>query len=326
MSTTHPHSTHWTVREALAQDEGALLTLFREAFGSDMSPQWWRLKYGAAHSHGLLVEQDGTAVAYYGGMARTVRFEGRAVRAVQIGDVMVAPALRGLFTRRGGPFYAAATGFIQRWLGTSPEYAFAYGFPSRRHCRLGELLGLYRAVDRIDELQWGPLESGSSWLTTLEPLNETHAPQVQSLWQHMADDLAHLAVGTRDFATLWQRYCLHPVYTYHVLLLRRRWTRQALGLLVLRQQAQGTVELLDVVGPRAHWPLLVRQARQHITQWGGQRLTAWATPAVCEALGQEALARQTTDVVIPTIVWQQAPEVLRLQQRWWLMGGDTDFR
>lgn len=313
------------VREALAADEPALLALFRRAFGHDMAPALWRWKYQNPRSHGTLVEFAGDVVAYYGGVPRTVRCFGNPVTAVQIGDVMVTPALRGKLTRHG-PFFEAATGFITRWMDTHREYDFAFGFPSERASRLGVALNLYQPMDRILEVQWPAQGAGHGLLVSARPLTVSDHQAVNRLWQRMAKDLSGGVVGVRDFDFLRHRYLQHPVQRYHVLLVSRRLTGHPLGVVVLRDHGAHGLELLDLVAPRRQMPALVNVARRIAERGGQQRVFAWATPMAVKSIAGKAGQAQATEVVVPAIVWRQPETVQRLKDRWWLMGGDADFR
>ncbi len=324
MKASPPVPPRWQVREALAADEPALLALFARAFGSTMPPALWRWKYARPQSRATLVENEAGVVAFYGGVARPVLFMGAPTTAVQIGDVMVDPAWRGVLTRQG-PFYRAATGFIERWMGAERRYDFAFGFPSDRACRLGVALRLYEAMDRIQEVEWATAAGEAAAAPRGRALEARDAPLVDRLWRAMARDLGECAVGVRDWAYVRERYVEHPVYRYPTLLVTRRFL-PPLGLVVLRDHGEQGAELMDVVGRVAHMPALVQAARRLARQLGRQRLFAWASPAVVRVLAGAQAQVRDTEVVVPTIVWQQPERVRELRDRWWLMSGDVDFR
>ena len=326
MTASPPAPPRWQVREALPADEPALLALFARAFGSAMAPALWHWKYDRPQSRATLVENEAGVVAYYGGVARPVRFMGATATAVQIGDVMVDPAWRGVLTRQG-PFYRAATGFIERWMDTERRYDFAFGFPSDRACRLGVALKLYEAMDRIQEVEWATEGAAPAPATAPRgrPLEARDAPLVDRLWQAMARDLGECAVGVRDGAYVRERYMQHPVHRYLTFLVTRRFL-PPLGVVVLRDQGDLGAELMDVIGRVRHMPALAQAARRLAHGLGRQRLYAWASPAAVRCLAVAATQVRDTEVVVPTIVWRQPERVRALRDRWWLMGGDTDFR
>lgn len=313
------------VREALHQDEPALLNLFADSFGHAMPVPLWRWKYHQPSSHATLVQSGNDMVAFYGGVVRTVLRFGKTATAVQIGDVMVAPAWRGKLTHRG-PFFEAATGFISRWMQAQREYDFAFGFPSERACRLGVALKLYQPMDRIVEVQWPSTGAGLSLLQTVRPLTSNDYNAVNQLWQCMAQDLLRQVVGVRDAHYVQQRYVKHPTHQYQLMLVSRRMGGQALGVLVVRNHADHGLELMDLIAPLNNLPILVAAARRYALKMGLNRVFAWATPLVARSIAEPDGQVQNTEVVVPTIVWQQPESVAQLKDRWWLMGGDADFR
>ena len=56
-------------------------------------------------------------------------------------------------------------------------------------------------------------------------------------------------------------------------------------------------------------------------------LTAWLSDALLPVFNADgAAAVQDLDVIVPGNGWTQGPAHETLVGRWWLMGGDTDFR
>jgi hypothetical protein len=68
-------------------------------------------------------------------------------------------------------------------------------------------------------------------------------------------------------------------------------------------------------------------ARRFALRAGRKKLFAWLTqshaPAVATAT---AATSHPLDIVIPTNIWSPGPDVTTLENHWWLMAGDTDFR
>ncbi len=79
---------------------------------------------------------------------RAIQLFGSPARAVQIGDVMVHPKQRGILTRKG-PFFQAAANFLEHFVGQGKDFPIAFGFPSERAYRLAEHLGLYEKVGEL---------------------------------------------------------------------------------------------------------------------------------------------------------------------------------
>ena len=78
--------------------------LFQSVFGQPMSQAHWQWKYANGHGEATGVRNaSGKLVAHYGAMPRPILFFGQDAMAVQIGDVMVLPEARGVWSR-SGPF------------------------------------------------------------------------------------------------------------------------------------------------------------------------------------------------------------------------------
>ena len=315
--------TTWSLDWSRAADEGPLLTLFERAFGHSMPPAQWRWKYAGLDTMGSIARRDAEPVAFYGGIPRKIRFFGEPLTAVQISDVMVLPAERGVLTRRG-PFFLTASAFAERYVGADRAYALAFGFPSARHTRLGERLGLYACVDEILEASWPALPGRPSLRHKARPLQARELPVVDELWARMARNLKTLCVAVRDAAHVRHRYLEHPTATYLPFLVTQRITGRAIGLVVLRDQGDAGVELLDAIAEPAAIPALVTVARRVAARLGRHKLHAWLTPSAARWFDNPNVS--PAGVPVPTIIWGSSPDIGKLRGHWWLTGGDSDFR
>lgn len=306
---------------------GQVRELFEQVFGHPMSDALWYWKYGQGRGQGALVLRDDRVVAHYGGLTRQVLYRGRPERAGQVADVMVEPGDRGVLTRQGA-FFRAAASVPETCSGYGNKHLIGYGFPNRRHFALAERLGLYVEVERIVELTWPRVATRSEkWmLEDLLRLNPGRAArEVSRVWQGMAADLRDAIVGVRDYHWLRHRYLEHPEHVYRVLAVRRRWRRAMLGIVVLRMH-EGRMELMDLVGSAADLPDLVFAARQEADTEGCTDLFCWITSSYVKWLASAGATVTDPDVCIPTSIRTPGPDPAELRGRWWLMSGDTDFR
>ena len=122
-----------------------------------MPPELWCWKYQGLDTLGGLARRHGRAIAFYGAMPRAIHLFGSPATVVQIGDVMVLPEERGILKRQG-PFFLAATSFIERFIGYGKTYPFGFGFPSERAYRLAAHLGLYDKVGELKRVSWPALQ------------------------------------------------------------------------------------------------------------------------------------------------------------------------
>lgn len=315
----------WETGWADENNEPELGELFVRSFGHTMSKEQWRWKYAQAKPWGALVRTNGIPAAFYGGMPRQVRIFGQAATAVQIGDVMVDPAYRRILTRRG-PFFQAASAFAERMVGPGKPYQCAFGFPSERHNRLGEHLGLYGRIGTLLEARWEPLPYRRSLAVTVRSLDQAQGTLVSRLWEQMAERLAGAVVLERDYDYIQHRFLQHPTVLYTLLLVRRRFAGTPAGLLVLRDHGAEGVELLDMIAPPERLSALVTIARRIAGKLGRPRLFSWLTAPVAQMLQSSAPQLKELNIPLPTIIRGVPSDILATSGRWWLMGGDTDSR
>lgn len=314
----------WQTRWARPEDESQLLTLFERAFGTSMSAAHWRWKYQMADTPGTVCCQGDKVIAFNGGMPRDSLIFGDPCQTVQMGDVMVDPAHRGVLTRRGA-FQQMVKHYFGKRVGPDHDYRLAFGFPHARASRVGVRQGLYCEVDRILEVRWTALD-GRNWRYGLTPVEIRHLPALDQLWTQMSTQTSSFAIHKRDGRWWRYRYLEKPGNDYRVLLACSRIGRQPLGAMVLRVLDDQRVELLDLLGAQKAMPTLINMARRHVHRLGRQELMAWATPSALEWWGHQNAQSQETEVVIPGSAVNSVEYATSVRGCWWLMGGDSDFR
>jgi hypothetical protein len=316
--------------------------LFAQVFGADLAPQLWHWKY--ADGRGLATGSRGDGgdlLAHYGGTVRTLLVAGEPLGCVQVGDVMVAPQVRGILSRRG-PFATAARRLIEGHIGTPGGFACGFGFPNERAARLGEVLGLYVPACRMLQLRW-PVWQGlrahrARLRWRLKPVDWSD-PQtdvrLDGLWSGMQRSLAGQAwvLPQRDAAWWRHRFANHPLVQYRCFWVQGRLPGQTLGAVALRpgSQGSGTWELLDWLAFPKNTPALVAAARSGCARWGARELLAWMSEPLVQAVMP---AQALSDALVETAcfaIWsvRRSPALLlpcAQQWRWWFTGGDTDFR
>jgi FkbM family methyltransferase len=323
--TVSDSKTGWQCRWVSRHDQDALLALFKSVFGYSMQTSLWAWKYASQCKPGILAHADGKVVAHYGGMPRSFWLHGKKLAAVQISDVMVAPEVRGILTRRG-PFVLTAETFLQSQTGINKPYRFAFGFPIGRAGCVGEKLGLYARVDSFFETVWTatPELRLPCWLkVTL--LNLSDDSIVNALWQDMKHSLPDIMLPQKDADFFRWRYLEHPVKIYNIYLISWRWFNKAVGVVVLRDHGteQG-LELLDFLGQPNVFNVLLKAAQNIAGQTNRQRVFSWMTPRIISMLPSPASQTEITGIYIdPPALKEMADQ---LHERWWFLGGDTDFR
>jgi hypothetical protein len=120
------------------------------------------------------------------------------------------------------------------------------------------------------------------------------------------------------------RYLEHPHKKYELLLVSRRFSGQPLGIIVLYRD-EAVCKLLDIIAPLRQIPLLIRQARRIAGHWGAKTLSLWITENFVSLFSRAGGELHPLDIRIPHCIWYEGPPVEAVRNKWWLMGGDTDF-
>lgn len=315
----------WRICPVHAEDVPAVLALFREVFGHEMTAAHWQWKYGEGRGAAAIARRDGAVVAHYGGVTRPILLFGRPARAFQICDVMVDLKERAVLTK-SGPFFLCAASFAES--AVTARSPFGFGFPNARVMRLAEKTGLYSDVGGMTEIRWQPLPDRPRLLTRVRHLSPD-APAtdevIDRLWKKMARDLTDSVVGVRDARYVRHRYFNHPDKHYDILAVTGRLSGAAHGILVLRQD-ESRCELLDVIAPLNKLPALIDQARRLLSHWGFTELYCWITRQNANRFTATGGRQYPLDIRIPTSNWIDGPAVEAIRDKWWLMAGDTDFR
>jgi hypothetical protein len=317
---------HFRITEIGVRDQAEVLRLFVAAFGHSPDTGWyaWKYDFGRGEAIGLW-NDNGYLAAHYAGFPRELRWQGTPVQAIQIGDVMVAPEVRGLLTRKG-PFFQVCSRFFASRVGLGKSYRLAFGFPNERAIRLGVMLGLYHDAGIIQQISWlarlQKLPIGWCWTPLSKEKNPTW--QIEHAWQSMSKDFTDYVLGVRDADYLNYRFLNRPDRKYQLFCLRRWPWGNAVAVAVMHVEP-GRAELLDVIGARAAFSMVVRATKAEAARAGATALTAWASPAalaVFEESGVEIMGKAANLAVARASALTDRE---MKDARWWWMGGDTDF-
>jgi len=294
--------------------------LFEACFGQPFDAAWWRWKYRAPRNPSLALVEDGRAMAHYGGMPRALSMFGEPVAGLQVGDVMVHPQARGGLGRRG-PFYRLASTFLGHEVGYGLPALLAFGFPNLRALRLGEALGLYAAVDTVTELRWPATPHQVPRPRRIDAADTGTAALIDRAWVQMQADLGAMLAGVRDAMWWSARYAGHPAAPYATWLIEQPEP----ALLVLRAHGQA-LEWIDFIGPLASLAAARDAARALAGAGAHGEVFAWLSSSAAARVRDAAAVERNIEVGVPTCAYTPGPAAETLRGRWWLMGGDADFR
>lgn len=316
----------WVLRWVRQDDFAAWHALFRTCFGHDLSEAQWRWKYRDTDRPGVAVMDQGQMVAFYGGMPRPLLAMGQAHTGIQVGDVMVHPDFRGSLSRKG-PFQMAASTFLEQSLSAGAPYWVGFGFPNTRAMQVAERLKLYRQVDEVVALDWDATPTGPAWWWRCEAVSAHVAlAHVDALWAQMQAGFAQSVLGVRNARFMRARYLEHPAQSHTWLRLRQRFTGQVLGLAVCKPAPDGRLEILDLLGSPSRFDGLVQGAQQHAARAHHSGVFMWLTQSHAHLLQGTQPRSASLDVRVPSNCWVPGNTDVAVDGRWWLTGGDTDFR
>lgn len=308
-----------------ADHSESFLTLFKNVFGSEMSYEFLLWKYQGCEHFGIGFKRDDELTAFYGGIPRDVLYRGEPLKAVQMTDVMVHPNERGAFTRKG-TFWKVASTYIGTKVGDRNPYPLAFGFPSYRHYLLGNRIGLYDSVDSITELSWSSTPSNGLSFWKIRELKDSDMKYVPGLWDTMKEKFADSVIGVRDSRWLQKRYLDHPENPYQILVLHKIWKIKPEGIIILRDRGDAGIEWIDMIADPGLIQILHKSVMQYISKKPIKRLFCWITASHAHLFESTAPAQGDPDVVIPFNILTDGMSPENVQNRWWLMSGDTDFR
>lgn len=299
--------------------------LFELCFGHVVQENFWNWKYRDTVSPGIGVWVDGDLIAFYGGMPREIFHGHKKYLAIQVGDVMVHPKHRASLSRTG-PFQMAASTFLEQQLSVGSPHWIGFGFPNQRAMQVARRLRLYRPVDEVVELRWTSKEKHmrTPWWLALRPLVAIN--KVQQAWDKMCRSMPDTLLGRRDQAYVRERYLQHPHFKYQLVEVYNRLTRKIVGVVVFAQQSDQRIEVLDLIGARRDMPLLIDCLSSWVQNLNVSGVYMWLTRSHLHWLSASMPEVVDIGVQIPTNDWVPGNAYLDPAGRWWLTGGDTDFR
>lgn len=315
-----------SVLRCLTDDELPLIQpLFNSVFGAPIGADLLSWKYAQGRGRSWSLWQNGQLQVHCGLCRREICLQGEQVWAEQLVDLMAAPKQAGL-ARRSSPFFVLMDHLLEQIGGPGNPDRVAFGFPSARAMRLGVFTGVYEAVDQWLELGLSPRKLAyGPHVAEIVVWGGWEMRVVNRLWLGMRDSLQEFAVGVRDMSYVEHRYLMHPEKKYRFLLVKSRWRRLPVGLLVLAP-GQGTLELLDMI---CAWDdvaevLLAAKRWQHAC--GIPRLVLNLTSHFAVQLAQFSDTCVESQFLIMGNPRMSTDVRQKLAKRWWLTGGDTDYR
>jgi hypothetical protein len=187
-------------------DEHGICRLFSAVFQIEAPLEVWQWKYLRAGTLPLayVAEEDGEILCHAGGIRQRLMWGGVEGWGFNVVDVMAHPSRQGqgLFRRT---LEAGIAAFADG------QILFGYGFPTRRHRRLGELVAGYEPIGRVHRLRKvgilvAPGSRDHNLAFDVVPFDwDTH-------WRRLSSRFG--VVNHRDREYLLWRYWTHPRSRY----------------------------------------------------------------------------------------------------------------
>lgn len=304
-----------------------LKQVFANSFNAPISRELWEWKYGDSRGKGVGVWEDGILVAHYGGLSRPVLYFGEPQLASQSADVMAIPAARRSLVRKS-PFFIAAATYLELTTGFDRPHLLGFGFPNERARRAPELLGLYsKPVSKMIGLSWclsrSDIRSRFFRRWRLDLSVPADAAVVDDCWRRMSSTTEQFIIGIRDADWLTHRYLKHPHNNYDIFAVALRGQSRPFGIFVLKIHPGDVYELIDIVAEplRIKW-LMIAVKGIFDSDYG--RIFTWVSEPMAVFFPSN-FEKTDLKIGIPSCIWTEGPHASKLIDRWWLMGGDTDF-
>ncbi len=315
-------SSKWHVSKLTESDVPEICKLFRQVFKTDLSPAHWNWKYVNGGGVGIVVRDEKNQIAaYYGGVERRILDQGRPALTLQCCDTMVAENQRGTLSKKG-PYFLAATSFLEAYIGFNRPYLFGFGFPNKRVMRLGEHLGVQASIGNVVQIEWEPAGQNGLAGEVFDISNPDHCRLVDLLWQEMSASMHHKIITVRDQAYIQYRFLDHPGYDYQLVLVKH--LDETVGLLVFRIENQRLL-VLDTIASSKSFRRVINYSRNIAQKLELGGVYGWVTEADIDLFADDEMTITDIGVRIPTSICTDGPTVVELMNKWYLTAGDTDF-
>ena len=296
------------------------ILLHKKAFGDGMSKELWMWKYHLWDSSGIVWYENERMIAYYGCVSRYLLIGSQKIKCANITDTMVVPSKRGVFTKHG-VFFQIATTFIKRFTGYDKRYAFCYGFPSERHTKLGEKLGLYNEVDELNQLLW-ECKKDNSWRYKIAKIDSnTLLKKVDNLYITMKKSFFNFILGDRNKKFIEYRYIYHPIFKYKYFGLFGRFSKKLLGVAIAKEADNDTLEIVDIIAHKRYFCDIIKLLK---TLQGYKYIFLWCTPSIEKLLPKEYKKSKVCKICVTN--YELPFAIDEIKKKFVMMGGESDFR
>jgi hypothetical protein len=306
------------IRNYEKDDEVQITKLFSEVFNQTMNVEHWRWKYegqGSANKKSVIAtNKDGKVVGHFGGIPLRMWFRDQLSIGYQGVDVMVHKQYRGLPNRRGLYF-----NICRVFYENLP--AFVYGFSNLDHLRLGILLGFFEKAivvyDVVIQATKHPVLFYE--LESMDWMDD----RINELWNQVSQSLGWSIV--RDTTFLKWRYGTHPLRSYKLYGLKKRFAGDIVGWIITKEGNVDELFLVDMLFKEPYLETLIKRTISMAYQQGRKKVVFWLNARYygrLRSMGAQFLERGT---YITNCVWVKMCESSEMEQKLYYTMGDSDF-
>lgn len=301
-------------------DELGITKLFGEVFEREMTLEEWRWKYTGTGNErvwsSVAVTETNEIVAHYGGLPQRMIYDGREIKGIAIGDVMVHPKYRALNIFREVvallPEETAKEGFIQ-----------GYGFPGEREIRLALLLGLYEKVEDVFEATKEVVLNNNLGRLRYKLFPVGFDDQrIDDLWEAAKGNLKLAVIRDREYFD-W-RFRRHTLFLYEIWGLKERFDSALQGLAVLRRDNERLL-IVDFVCARGKMGILFQKIENYSYTIGSKRLVLWIPEYLQHSLSAMGFSIGPAGTSIPRPNHNKWLTREEIKGKFFYTMGDTDF-
>ena len=298
-------------------------SLFELSFQKTLPDTLWHWKTQTMRGVGLCAFLDGRMVAFFGGMPREFIYQDRSFMFLQLCDVMVHPKTRGILSRKGA-FTLTGNTFLDIFMHPQGEFLSGFGFPNERALRIGEISGLYKAIDIIWEYAWTANPKTDLFYKTKQIQKENQ--RLQQRYQKSVDAFVKstwdYVVGEKSWGFINKRYLEHPTFEYQ-LIECCSWPYPSVYALA-KPLNSTRLEIVDLIGTIKGFSCAIDNLRgwayargyKTVSGWFSESLTPWLLP--CNQIQQVCRVPKPKQHGMP---WTES-----MNGKMLLMAGDTDFK
>ncbi len=271
------HGTYY-IRPYKDKDEDKVIDLWEAAFLSKLDRRIWKWKFldnPFGRQIMLCFTDKGLPIAMYAGIPFHANFNGQEIKMTQLIDNMSHPDHRHTTSGRKGLFLQNAEHFFDLYGGFHAS-VFHYGFPGKKHFRLGNLFlkysklgneGAYLTAD-VRKIKSGVLLALGSVITI-----SAVSDDFNQLWDTAKAHYPFSVKRNSEFVR-W-RYFEHPINEYKIYTYKNRKGKMLAYAVVSVKENMATIVDIFAMPHKTAINTLIKKIKQELLSKGISKVQLW---------------------------------------------------